>query len=124
MSDEKKCGCGCGCEGTEEVKHDGCGCGHDHNHEDSDCGCGCGCEDHEVLTVALEDEEGNSIICEIVDGFVFENNEYALVQNPEDDSVYLFKVVGDDEIGELVVPEDDEYNAARAYYENEVASQN
>ncbi|MGG7163908.1 DUF1292 domain-containing protein [Clostridium ihumii] len=107
MSDEKKCGCGCGCEGTEEVKHDGCGC-----------------EDHEVLTVALEDEEGNSIICEIVDGFVFENNEYALVQNPEDDSVYLFKVVGDDEIGELVVPEDDEYNAARAYYENEVASQN
>ena len=124
MSDEKKCGCGCGCEGTEEVKHDGCGCGHDHSHEDSDCGCGCGCEDHEVLTVALEDEEGNSIICEIVDGFVFENNEYALVQNPEDDSVYLFKVVGDDEIGELVVPEDDEYNAARAYYENEVASQN
>ncbi|MGL4731967.1 MAG: DUF1292 domain-containing protein, partial [Clostridium sp.] len=112
MTDNKKCGCGCGCDNNEqEVKHEGCGCKSTHEHQDCGCGhdhdhehegCGCGCEDHEVLTVALEDENGNTIVCEIVDGFVFNESEFALVQNPEDGSVYLFKVVGDDEIGELV----------------------
>ncbi len=48
---------------------------------------------------------------------MYNENEYALVQNPEDGAIYLFKVVGDDEVGELVVPEDEEYEAAKAYYE-------
>lgn len=100
----------------EENKNCGCGCGHEeHNHEHEDCGCGCG--EHEVLTVELEDENGNTVLCEIVDGFMHDENEYAIVQNPEDGAIYLFKVVGDDEVGELVVPEDEEYEAAKAYYE-------
>lgn len=104
----------CNCNKDHLNEECGCGCGHDHNNE----GCGCGCEDVPALTVELEDQNGNSILCEVIDGFMFEENEYALVQNPEDDSVYLFKVVGDEEFGELVVPEDGEYEAAKNYYES------
>src|SRR5659263_98693 len=96
------CGCGnnegCGCGSDEE--NEGCGCGgHDHDEHE---GCGCGCGEGEAMTVDLEDENGNVVPCEIVDGFTYKDNEYALVQNPEDDSIYLFKVIGDDETGELV----------------------
>ena len=123
--DEKSsCGCGghehnhetegCGCGGHE---NDGCGCGgHDHEHDENE-GCGCGCGEGEALTVDLEDENGNVVPCEIVDGFTYKDNEYALVQNPEDDSIYLFKVIGDEETGELVIPEDEEFAEVTAYYE-------
>lgn len=111
MEENKK---GCCCGHNEEKEHECCG-GHNHDHDHEECGCGCG--EHETLTVELEDENGNVIQCEIVDGFMYNDNEYALVQNPDDGSIYLFKVVGDDEVGELVVPEDDEYEAAREYYE-------
>jgi len=124
MNEEKKissvteendgCGCGenesCGCGGHED---DGCGCG---GHEDEGCGCGCG--EGEAMTVDLEDENGNVVPCEIVDGFTYKDNEYALVQNPEDDSIYLFKVIGDEETGELIIPEDEEFAEVTAYYEN------
>lgn len=108
MSEEKKvngenCGCGCGCE-------------HDHQHE-HDEKCGCGCEEVETLTVELEDENGNVIICEIVDGFEYNDKEYAVVHNPQDDSVYLFEVVGDDEVGELVLPSEEEFEEVSKYYE-------
>lgn len=112
-----------------EENKKGCCCGEEkqHDHNEGDCGCGCGCDDHghdhEALVVDLEDENGNVIQCEIVDGFLYEENEYALVQNPDDGSIYLFKVVGDDEVGELVVPEDEEYEAARAYYEQLIESE-
>ncbi len=113
--EENKKGCCCG---SNEEKEQGCCGGHNHHeHEHDHEGCGCGCGDHETLTVELEDENGNVIQCEIIDGFMFNDNEYALVQNPDDGSIYLFKVVGDDEVGELVVPDDEEYDAARAYYE-------
>jgi len=108
-----ECGCGenegCGCGGHED---DGCGCG---GHDDDGCGCGCG--EGEALTVDLEDENGNVVPCEIVDGFTYKDNEYALVQNPEDDSIYLFKVIGDEETGELIIPEDEEFAEVTAYYE-------
>lgn len=118
-NDENKKETGC-CGGHD---HQGCGCGgheHDHDHE----GCGCGCGEHESMFVELEDEDGNVMNCEIVDGFLFEENEYALVQNPDDGSIYLFKVVGDDEVGELVVPDDKEYDAAKSYYEELIAREN
>ncbi|MBU5483093.1 DUF1292 domain-containing protein [Clostridium sp. MSJ-11] len=97
----------CGCEEST------CGC------EESDHGCGCGCEghDHEALLVDLEDENGNTVTCEVVDGFEYKDNEYVLVQNPEDGSVYLFKVVGDEENSELVVPEDEEFDEVTNYYQ-------
>jgi len=134
MNEEKNTGCGCG--GHEnDLENEGCGCGgHEHDHENEEscgcgdhehadenesCGCGCGCGEGEgeALTVDLEDENGNVVPCEIVDGFTYKDNEYALVQNPEDDSIYLFKVIGDEETGELVIPEDEEFEEVTAYYE-------
>ncbi|MDD3225486.1 MAG: DUF1292 domain-containing protein [Clostridium sp.] len=110
MNDKEKVeGCNCGSDN----------CGSDHNHEGS-CDCGCGCGEHEALTVNLEDENGNSIECEVIDGFEFNDSEFALVQNPEDGSVFLFKVVGEGEEGELVVPDDDEFKAATEYYESKL----
>lgn len=70
------------------------------------------------MVVDLEDENGNVVSCQVVDGFAFNDNEYALVQNPENDSVYLFKVIGEGENGELVIPDDEEFEAATKYYEN------
>ena len=83
-----------------------------------------GCGEGEALTVDLEDENGNVIPCEIVDGFTYKDNEYALVQNPEDDSIYLFKVVGDEETGELIIPEDEEFEEVTAYYEEIIKARN
>jgi hypothetical protein len=117
----ENCGCGCGCEEehTHEHDHEECGCG-EHGEE---CGCGCGEHDHEALVVELEDEHGNVVSCEVIDGFSYNDAEFALVQNPEDGSVYLFKVVGEGEEGELVVPEDEEFQAATAYYESTLENQ-
>lgn len=110
----KGCGCGCGCSDS--------GCGDDA--VESNCGCGCGDEhEHEIMSVDLEDENGNIVSCVIVDGFDFKDNEYAIVENPENGSVYLFKVVGEGEEGELVVPEEDEFNEVSAYYEELIASE-
>ncbi|MCT8976159.1 DUF1292 domain-containing protein [Clostridium sp. CX1] len=107
-----ECGCGCG-----EENNGGCGCGgHDHEHE-HECGCGCGEGDHESLIVDLEDENGNVVPCEVVDGFEYKNSEYAIVQNPENGAVYLFKVVGEGDEGELVIPDDSEFEEVSAYYE-------
>jgi hypothetical protein len=103
---------------NNEIEKCSCGCEeHEHEHGES-CGCDCGCEEHGSFTVDLEDENGNVVTCEVIDGFVFNDSEFALVQNPEDGSVYLFKVVGEGEEGELVVPEDEEFEAATAYYES------
>ncbi|EKY29371.1 DUF1292 domain-containing protein [Clostridium celatum] len=87
---------------------EGCGCGHEHNH-DHGCGdnCGCGEHEHEHFVVDLEDDNGNVISCPIVDAFEFEENEYVLAQNPEDESVYLFRST---EEGELIVPEEAEFD--------------
>lgn len=92
--------CNCGC--TEKV------------HEHDDCDCGCGCEDSEPLIVDLEDENGKMVSCEIVDGFEYKEGKYAVVENSEDGSTYLFKVENE---GELVIPEDKEFDEVSKYYE-------
>ena len=115
MSDEKLHNHGC------EDDTCGCGCGeHEHNHEGA---CGCGCEDHEhgPMIVDLEDENGNVVSCEAIDGFTYKENDYILVQNPEDGSVYLFKVVGEE--GELVVPEEEEFEEVSKYYEQSLVDE-
>lgn len=109
---------GCGCGSDEHQHDDGCSCGcgeEEHSHE---CSCGCGENDHGVCTVELEDEHGNVVTCDVIDGFVYNDLEFALVQNPEDGSVFLFKVVGEGDEGELVIPDDEEFKAATAYYES------
>ncbi|HEY5575318.1 MAG TPA: DUF1292 domain-containing protein [Clostridiaceae bacterium] len=114
----KGCGCGCGCSDS--------GCGDD-KVENS---CGCGDDADEFMTVDLEDEEGNIVSCIITDGFPYEGsvdaykgNEYAIVENPANGSVYLFKVVGEGEESELVVPEEDEFNEVSAYFDDLVESE-
>lgn len=99
------------------MSKDNCGCGHDHEHQHEGCGCGCGCgHDHEeALVIDLEDENGNVVSCPVIDSFEYEGNEYLLTQNPEDESVYMFKLVNE----ELVVPEEEEFDKVAKYY-NEV----
>ena len=100
---------------NELNKHEGCGCGH--NHEEHGCGdnCRCGEHEHEHFVVDLEDDNGNVLSCPIVDAFEFEENEYVLAQNPEDESVYLFRST---EEGELIVPEEAEFDKVTEYYTN------
>lgn len=113
----------CGCE-EEKENTCGCGCGCDEEGEDEGCGCGCGHDhDHEAMVVDLEDENGNIVSCEIVDQFEFKDNDYVLVQNPNDGSVYLFKVVGEGDEGELIIPEDEEFEEVSAYYENSLSEE-
>ena len=99
---------------------EGCGCGHDHDHDSHGCGenCGCGEHEHEHFVVDLEDDNGNVLSCPIVDAFEFEENEYVLAQNPEDESVYLFRST---EEGELIVPEEAEFDKVTEYYTNVLA---
>jgi uncharacterized protein YrzB (UPF0473 family) len=104
MSDEKLHNGCCG--------DDTCGCEHDHDND----GCGCGHDhEHAPMIVDLEDENGNVVSCEAIDGFEYKDNDYILVQNPDDGSIYLFKVVGEE--GELVVPEEEEFEEVSKYYE-------
>ena len=100
---------------------EGCGCRHEHNH-DHGCGdnCGCGEHAHEHFVVDLEDDNGNVISCPIVDAFEFEENEYVLAQNPDDESVYLFRST---EEGELIVPEEDEFDKVTEYYTNVLSNE-
>lgn len=107
----------------KEHLHD-CGCD---SHNEEGCGCGCGCDehdhDHESLIVDLEDENGNIVPCEIVDGFTYKENEFVLVQNPEDGAVYLFKVVGEGEESELIIPDDEEFEEVSKYYESSLENE-
>lgn len=100
-----KCGCG-----------ENCGCEHDHNHE----GCGCGEHEHEHMVVDLEDDNGNVISCPIIDAFEYEGEEYVLAQDPEGDSIYLFRAT---EEGELVVPDEAEFDKVADYYSNVLADE-
>lgn len=100
--DLNKCGCG-----------EGCGCGeHDHDHD-----CGCASEELEHMVVDLEDEDGNIIECPIIDAFEFEENEYVLAQHGDEDTVYLFRATED---GELIVPEEEEFEKVSNYYSEEL----
>ncbi|AKC63551.1 Protein of uncharacterised function (DUF1292) [Clostridium sporogenes] len=117
MKDEKinSCGCGCGCGCEEEIEKDTCGCG------EVEENCGCGCEDEEcgeTILVDLQDENGNAVTCEVIEEFEYKDNVYALVQNPENNSVYLFREEGQGDEVELVNPEEKEFDEVTAYYEN------
>lgn len=116
MSEElNKVGCGY----NDDENNEGCGCGHDH--ENDDCGCeddDCGCGE-DSFVIDLEDENGDVISCPIIDSFEFEENEYILAQSPKDDSVYMFKTVGE----ELVVPDEEEFDRVSAYYNEELVEE-
>ncbi|OOM79347.1 DUF1292 domain-containing protein [Clostridium sp. BL-8] len=111
--DLEKCGCG----GHNHDEGHECNCGNDHDH-DHECGCGCNDED-ENFVIDLEDENGNVVTCPIIDEFEYENNSYYLAQNPEEDSVYLFRLDGE----ELVVPDEEEFDRVSAYYQDELVGE-
>lgn len=107
--DLEKCGCN-----SEEGS---CGCGGHHHDEDHECGCGC--NDEENFVIDLEDENGNVVTCPIIDEFEYEGKAYYLAQNPEEDSVYLFRLDED----ELVVPDEEEFDRVSAYYQDELVGE-
>lgn len=116
---------GCGCSHNDEEMNK-CGCEHDHEHgcgcdheEHEGCGCGCG-HDHEHehdasdFVVDLEDENGNTISCPVIDAFEYKEGNYVLARNVEDDSVFMFKYQGE----ELVVPDEEEFDEVANFYNN------
>ena len=58
----------------------------------------------------------NVVSCPVIDSFDFEEKEYVLAKNPEDDSVYMFRVEGEDG-QELVVPDEAEFDKVAKYYD-------
>ena len=101
---------------NEEEKDCGCGHEHAHDHEHGE-GCGCGEDHHEHFVVDLEDDNGNVISCNIIDAFEFEGNEYILAQDPNEDSVYLFRST---ETGELGSPEEEEFDRVSKFYSEDL----
>lgn len=77
-------------------------------------------EDFDTLVIDLEDENGNMISCPIIDQFEYEEKVYVLAQSPEDDSVYMFRVDGEGEDEELVVPDEEEFDRVATYYNEEL----
>ncbi|MGL5633603.1 MAG: DUF1292 domain-containing protein [Sarcina sp.] len=107
MSDKELNGC---CGGHDHDKDHECGCGD---------GCGCGHDHEETMVVDLEKEDGTIISCPIVDAFEYNGNGYALVYNEEEEGIYLFKEEGEE--GELVVPDEAEFEEVTKYYEENIA---
>ena len=120
MDDKNKLDCSID-DATKDFELSGeqdCDCCNDHSEE-------CDCEhDHDEdsefapLLVDLEDEDGNIVSCEVIDSFDYNENQYIIVLNPKDDSNYLFKVVGDEDEPDLIIPEDDEFDEVVKYYDS------
>ena len=91
MSDEKKL--------AHEAHDDSCGCGHDHDHE------------HHVHTVTLELENGEELVCPIIEIFEVEGKEYIALLHPEEEIAMLYGFVEhEDESLELTeIVSDEEY---------------
>ena len=85
---------------------EGCGCGHDHDSHGCGDNCGCGEHEHEHFVVDLEDD--------------IKYLTQEKINNPEDESVYLFRST---EEGELIVPEEAEFDKVTEYYTNVLADE-
>ena len=117
MKEENKNTCSCGCQEEHTEAQCNCGC-EESKHEES---CSCGCNEEEKLDpimVDLEDENGNKVTCEVVEEFEYKEDIYALVENPENKAVYLFKEEIEGDEVQLVNPEDGEFEEVTKYYEN------
>ncbi len=87
----------------KEDTMNGCGCGHDHDHE----------HDHEhVHTVTLELENGEELVCPILEIFEVNEKEYIALLHPEEEIALLYGFVEDEAEGSIELTEivsDDEY---------------
>ena len=96
-----------------------------HNHENCDCGEDCSCGDEEeFIGYVFTDEDGKEIECELVEIFEFEDREYGLLVNMEDDSATIMRLDGEDSEGIPILEEidEEEFNTVSKHYENLVAS--
>ncbi len=86
------------------VEDNGCGCGHDHDHDHD--------HDHHVHTLTLELENGEELVCPIIEIFEVEGKEYIALLHPEEEIAMLYGFI-DDEDGSVELTEitdDDEYD--------------
>lgn len=82
------------------------------NHDGQNSGEGL---EDEAVFVEFEDENHNTIRCEVIDGFEYKGKNYCVVCNNEDGSSYVFRLTDEDE---LVVPEEKEFEEVAAYYDS------
>jgi len=79
----------------------GCGCGHDHEH------------DHEhVHTVTLELENGEELVCPILEIFEVNEKEYIALLHPVEEIALLYGFIEDEAEGSIELTEivsDEEY---------------
>ena len=79
-----------------------CGCGHDHDHD----------HDHHVHTLTLELENGEELVCPIIEIFEVEGKEYIALLHPEEEIAMLYGFI-DEEDGSVELTEiksDEEYD--------------
>ena len=89
---------------SENKNHDAehaCGCGHDHDHD----------HEHHVHTVTLELENGEELVCPIIEIFEVDGKEYIALLHPEDEVALLYGFIEhEDESLELTeIVSDEEY---------------
>ena len=80
-------------------------------------------EERDIVT--FSDDEGNEFELEVIDYFDYEDEEYAVLINPEqandeeaeDTEVYIMKIVVDGEYEEFVAADDDKMDALSAIVE-------
>ncbi len=81
-----------------------CGCGHDHDHDHA--------HDHEhIQTMTLELENGEKLICPIIEIFEVEGKEYISLLHPDEDLalLYGFSEYEDDSVELTEIESDEEY---------------
>ncbi|HSN65300.1 MAG TPA: DUF1292 domain-containing protein [Fusibacter sp.] len=87
----------------KEDTMNGCGCGHDHDHE----------HDHEhVHTVTLELENGEELVCPILEIFEVNDKEYIALLHPQEEIALLYGFIEDEAEGSIELTEivsDEEY---------------
>lgn len=90
-----------------------------------DCDCGCGADD-EADFLTLEFDDGESVECEIMGVFDFDNKEYiALIPDDGTDDVYIYgyKEVGEEEFELVDIDNDEEFNKVVAEFEKITAEE-
>lgn len=84
-------------------------------------GCECGCNEEEDMTITLEFDDGEKVLCEPLFVFDYEGTDYvALVPVDEDsDDVYLYQYVelSDDEFEFLDIESDELFDKVSEEFE-------
>lgn len=97
-----------------------CGCGESHC-EPEHTGCDCGCEHDESPMVYFEQEDGTEVAMPIIDSFSFEDCEYVVVEDNDEEAWYIFEVV-ENEGEEVLEPlSEEKFEKVSAYYDELLA---